>query len=850
MMRNGILRYLGPWALVGTVLLMGCDHEQDALTDPGPIDQLNEPDQPFPGQGSQMVFQSYRDSDWDIYIMNADGSDQRQLTTHFHTDSDPALSPNGRKIAFRSLRAGTGDIYSMNTDGSGQTRLTFHDGPDAYPSWSPDGQEILFSRRLDLGIGVGGYEIFIMDADGSNQTRLTDNLVSDYRPSFSRNGQKIVFHSTREGNTDIYVMNADGSEEIRVTDDPAGDYAAAWSPNGRQIAFTSDRDGNQEIYVMNADGSGQTRLTDSPADDAFPNWSPNGRHIAFQSRWEASEEIFVMEADGSDPVQITGSEIVVPAYAGRNGRPSWGVGNAHVDDEVIAEGLIAGSYLAWWAATEWGNPSMALSTLADELTSSWGNFGMRDLSSEPRVEYDNTPFYSYRRFNEWPWFNSYLALSSVYEGIRLLDGGLDLGGREGPDNARAMAFAKLVQGLSHGFLSEMFDRAFILDETVDLETDELELVPYDEVMAVALSQLEEAITIANANVFTLPDTWINGLPLTNDDLAQLAHSYMARFMTQVARTPAERDLVDWASVIAHVDQGITDDIRIDGDGRWLWWKALEWYGSQPLWTRADYKTIGFTDLSGQFGAWLATPLNDRNEFEIVTDDARITTEGDPVVDGLYIRYIGPSQFPPVRGTYHFSFYGDKRYEDFYLSGGSSPMTHMTTAEMQLIKAEGLMRMWGPTAEAVDIINSTRVVRGQLPPASVSESFSGLMDKLIYEKRIEGYLLCGGCAFFDRRGFGPLAPTGPDFHHGLVEGTPIHFPIPGRELERLGLPYYTFGGPGSEMTPSGSAAVGRDRVPARAIFRFDLGMTGAEMIESVEERLAGRTLEGAGQVTRH
>jgi hypothetical protein len=560
-----------------------------------------------------------------------------------------------------------------------------------------------------------------------------------------------------------------------------------------------------------------------------------------------------MDADGSDLVQITESEIVVPSYPGRNEQPSWGVGNARLDDGAIAEALIAGSYAAWWAGTEWGDPSMALSTTAEELTMSWGNFGMRHLSSEPRVAYDNTPFYSYRRLNERPWFWSYTALSSVYEGIRLIQQGADIGGHRGPDNARAMAFAKLVQGLAHGWLGLMFDQAFILDETVDLETDELELRPYPDLMAAAVSELEEAIAIADAHVFTTPDTWINGLSLTNGQLSQLAHSYLARFMTQVARTPTERAAVDWSAVIAHVDQGITEDVLIDGDGTMIWFKALEWFGVQTpnnTWGRADYKTIGVTDESGAFAAWLATPLNDRFEFEIVTGDARITAAGDPQADGTDFEFKGPSQFPPGRGTYHFSLYGNRRYEDFYLSEGWSPMTHMKTAEMQLIKAEGLLRLSGPSQAVVDIINSTRVVRGQLPPASTAESQSALMDKLTYEKRIEGFLLCSGCAFFDRRGFGPLAPTGPDFHHGPVEGTPLHFPVPGRELERLGLDYYTFGGPGMEMAEGVLAAVRVDRVPAREVYRFELAMTGFEIVASLEEQLAGGVREAVLHLTRH
>jgi hypothetical protein len=173
---------------------------------------------------------------------------------------------------------------------------------------------------------------------------------------------------------------------------------------------------------------------------------------------------------------------------------------------------------------------------------------------------------------------------------------------------------------------------------------------------------------------------------------------------------------------------------------------------------------------------------------------------------------------------------------------------MTTVEMQLIKAEGLLRTAGPSQEVADIINATREGRGQLPPALASESECDLMDKLIYEKRIEGFLLCGGCAFFDRRGFGPLAPTGPDFHHGLVEGTPLHFPIPGIELERLGLPYYTFGGVGMEMA-EGAAAPRRHLVAARDIHRFSAEMTGADMLSYVRAKLGAGTGESPEQRRR-
>jgi hypothetical protein len=402
------------------------------------------------------------------------------------------------------------------------------------------------------------------------------------------------------------------------------------------------------------------------------------------------------------------------------------------------------------------------------------------------------------------WYGAYGALSSVYDGLT--------GIADNPDAAdlidvdRATAFAKLVQGMGHGFLAMMFDSAFVFDENVDLDTDVLALTSYPNVYATAKAELEEAVAAASGRGFTTEDLWFDGVPMTGDELARLAHSYLARLMTQVARTPAERQAVSWAEVIQHVDAGITDDIEIVSNTD-RFWKALTWYGYQTgntTWARADYKTIGWLDQSGNFATWLATPVAQRNDVLITTPDRRVQGAAGPQAAGTDFIYMGPSRFPAARGTYHYSFYGGSRYGNYPASDGTAPVRWMTTVEMQLIKAEGLLRTSGPSQQVADIINATRVTRGQLPPALASESQTDLMDKLIYEKRIEGYLLCSGCAYFDRRGFGPPAPTGPAFHQGPVEGTPTHFAPPGLELQVLQKPLYTYGGVGNEgssLSPS-------------------------------------------------
>lgn len=263
----------------------------------------------FPGQNGKIAFQSNRDGNFEIYVMNADGSAQTRLTNVPGLDVDPVWSPNGQKLVFISPRDGNQfEIYAMNPDGSAQTRLTNSPGvPEFSPTWSPDGQKIAFARSL---FPSGESQIFVMNADGSGEVQLTNGSACGCEePAWSPDGQKIAF--TRGG--EIFVMNADGSGETKLTDNPTNDRSPTWSPDGQKLAFQSSRDGNEEIYAMNADGSAQTNLTDDATGDGDPAWSPDGLKIVFAR----GSDFFVMNADGSAQTNLTNN----PSFAGA--RPDW-----------------------------------------------------------------------------------------------------------------------------------------------------------------------------------------------------------------------------------------------------------------------------------------------------------------------------------------------------------------------------------------------------------------------------------------------------------------------------------------------------------------------------------------------
>ncbi len=126
----------------------------------------------------------------------------RRLTDVSGDDSSPSWSPDGRHIVFESNRDGNYGIYVMDANGDNLRNLTNDNSRDGHPSWSPDGRSIAFFSDRD-----GNYEIYVMGSDGSNLHRLTDHSADDRSPSWSPDGRHIAFSSNRDGDWEIYVMD-------------------------------------------------------------------------------------------------------------------------------------------------------------------------------------------------------------------------------------------------------------------------------------------------------------------------------------------------------------------------------------------------------------------------------------------------------------------------------------------------------------------------------------------------------------------------------------------------------------------------------------------------------------------
>lgn len=259
---------------------------------------------PLTGNGEIAFAGDGGTGNWDIYVMNPDGTDVKRLTTDPAVQTRPAWSPDGTKIAFGKQDAnGDSEIYVMNADGSGITNLTGTAG-GGKPAWSPDSTMIAFVR---------GSEVYVMNADGTGVRQFTHSGegVADY-PAWSPDGTTIAFTSGIASPGQLYLENVDGSglRTIFTESDPGvADLLrpGSWSPDGSTILFERGPTSYAKdqsvagIWLIRPDGTGLRRVDADPT-DAVACWSPDGKLIVFIRN---NQGVYSMNADGTGATLLT-----------------------------------------------------------------------------------------------------------------------------------------------------------------------------------------------------------------------------------------------------------------------------------------------------------------------------------------------------------------------------------------------------------------------------------------------------------------------------------------------------------------------------------------------------------------
>jgi TolB protein len=265
--------------------------------------------------GTKIYFVSQRGQTKEIWSMDYDGSNQKQVTNLRDISRDPALSYDNSRLAFTTFAGGNPSIMLLSTETGRQ--MPFYNQRASLnhtPEFMPDGR-IMFSSTA----AGGAPQLYMADQDGSNLRRITHTNAIEVSPKVNpKNPRQIVFVSGRSGLPQIYIMNIDGTDVERLTSGEGEAVQPSWSPSGEYVAFSWTRGfapGNYNVFIMNVAKREYVQLTHGQGRNENPSWARDGRRLVFSSNRSGSSQIWTMLADGNQTRQLT--------TQGRNENPVW-----------------------------------------------------------------------------------------------------------------------------------------------------------------------------------------------------------------------------------------------------------------------------------------------------------------------------------------------------------------------------------------------------------------------------------------------------------------------------------------------------------------------------------------------
>ncbi len=266
--------------------------------------------------GTRIVFVSNRTGSKEIWVMNWDGTDQRQLTRYRSISSFPSASPDGHIVAFTTYASGYPAIQMMSLD-SGR-RLPFYNqraSMNAFVTFTPDSRRVIFSSTA----GGGPAQLYMSNVDGSGFHRLTSSGAIEVEAKINpKTGADLVDVSGRGGLPQIYHMNIEGADVERLSAGTGEATNPSWSPGGDHIAFAWTKGfepGNYNVFIMDVASRQVTQLTANEGRNENPAWAPDDAHIVYASTRGGRSQIWVMNADGTQKHPLT--------QVGSNEKPVW-----------------------------------------------------------------------------------------------------------------------------------------------------------------------------------------------------------------------------------------------------------------------------------------------------------------------------------------------------------------------------------------------------------------------------------------------------------------------------------------------------------------------------------------------
>ncbi len=266
--------------------------------------------------GSRIYFVKHAASIGEIWVMDWDGGNPKQLTRLRNIVASPAVSPDGTRVAFTSWARGTPRIMMLDTL-SGRM-LPFYNQEaslNATPNFTPDGKQIYYSSTA-----AGLPQIFVANINGQGFRRVSHRDAIEVEPKVNPKNPALLLFVSGPRNQQIYQMSSDGTGVQMVTNGEGEASNPSWNPDGQHFAFSwtsGYAKGDWNVFIMDFGSRQYVQLTHGEGKNENPVWAPDGRHLVFASTRSGKSQIYTMLADGTQVKQLTKD--------GENLTPVWGV---------------------------------------------------------------------------------------------------------------------------------------------------------------------------------------------------------------------------------------------------------------------------------------------------------------------------------------------------------------------------------------------------------------------------------------------------------------------------------------------------------------------------------------------